>query len=195
MPTVIREGRVAYTFDDRWVAVAWDGPDGPYRAEGGIEKLKGTVDGRSESTKAVDIIARQGTAPLCLIEVKDLSRDDQAIVSLQERALEIALKVRDTLAALQGVGQRDDPRGMAEGLGLGAGAVRVRVVALVHMDQRVAQHLQQHARAYRQTLQHALRKRLQWLTRRPEEVVVFDPLSATQTPSCLEGMGATAIVR
>lgn len=190
MTTVLKEGRIEFTFDPCWVALHWDVAGGPYRDEG-IEKLGGTLDGRSESTKSVDFVARRKgipprEAPLLLIEVKDISREED-LKPLNERALEIALKVRDTIAGIQGVVQRNHPKGVAASLGMGQWFMRVKVVAWVPTNK--TQRLQQ---TYPHTLWVALRKRLQWLTRDPADVVVYDPL-LDPPPDTLQGVSARAL--
>src|SRR5437879_646516 len=115
--------RLQFNFGACWrAALKWDDSDSPYR--NGIEKLKGTLDGREESTKAVDVVAVH-EARLCLVEVKDFRpRVGEAGIEPNAAAfagrwqtlpLEIALKVRDTLAGLIGVVSYDTPSELASG--------------------------------------------------------------------------------
>ena len=69
MPTVLDVERLRFTFKDDWLRVEkWD--ESPtYRT--GIEKVKGELDGRRESTKAMDLVGLHRTEGLFLIEAKD----------------------------------------------------------------------------------------------------------------------------
>ncbi|MGC4066737.1 MAG: hypothetical protein QM784_19300 [Polyangiaceae bacterium] len=68
MSTQLNIERLTFTFGDTWTfATKWD-DEWAYRS--GISKLHGVLDGSSESTKAVDLVAVQN-GTLVLAEAKD----------------------------------------------------------------------------------------------------------------------------
>jgi hypothetical protein len=108
--TIIEE-KISFCFDDRWQIEKWD--SAPLYRDG-IDKLSGELtdhDGskRREGTKAVDFVGLLDNEELYLIEVKDFRghRIENQKRQEGELALEIGLKVRDTLAGLTaGVARR-----------------------------------------------------------------------------------------
>lgn len=87
----IEEGKLAFEFDDaRWLALRWDSPNPAYR--NGISKVN--------QCKAVDLIGLHAQKGLFFIEVKDYryyNREKDTPIPL-----ELAWKVRDTIAGLVG---------------------------------------------------------------------------------------------
>jgi hypothetical protein len=109
MPTKLDVEKLSFTFGKSWFVIKWDDHDG-YRK--GIGKIHGMLDGKSESTKAADLVGIYDKQ-LFIIEVKDFRvvHDEQHGTQpnainfkgrWKELPLEIALKVRDTLAGLVG---------------------------------------------------------------------------------------------
>jgi hypothetical protein len=102
--TELRVDGVMLRFDDSWLVAKWDDSRW-YRA--GIERLTGSLDGRPEGTKAMDVVGLQGEIPY-LFEVKDFrgfSIQNKAR-HVSELPLEIGLKARDTIAGIVGVVSR-----------------------------------------------------------------------------------------
>ena len=98
--------KIAFTFDDDWTVVEkWD-DSRVFR--NGIMKLNGDVwdvdrqTSQRVGTKAVDILGVRGS-DLYFIEVKDFrGHPETKAQDVRARAVEIACKVRDTLAGVVG---------------------------------------------------------------------------------------------
>jgi hypothetical protein len=175
---------IQFDFEDSWLVAKWD--DSPWYRDG-IQRLQGEVDGRSEGTKAVDLLGLREEIPY-LIEVKDFRgfAIENKQRQLGELPLEIGLKARDTVAGIAGLvalGERDDlPMRWLR-------AVRestrpVHVVAWVAEDLARPGELAHKRAAREQVRRSALQQRLAWLTRR---VSVTNPLVSSTIP------GVTAI--
>jgi hypothetical protein len=201
VPTVIDEERIRLTFRDPWNAIKWDAkdtepPPRPYRD--GIERLKGELDGRTESTKAVDVVAVSPAGRLCLIEIKDfrtghgVGGGPRAVAfggRWKDLPIEVALKVRDTLAGLCGVVQRDDPASVAGWVGPALGTP-VLVVAFIAQDAvRSSEPASKRAARDSQMLK-SLRQKLAWLTTSYRDVLVLDPIAAVSFPRELGALTA-----
>jgi hypothetical protein len=112
---VIDVEKLRFEFDDQWTAVEkWDDAAA---FKDGIRKLNGEVWNNDRKTfesvgaKAVDIVGVLGR-DLYVIEVKDFrGHPETTKQQVQGRSLEIACKVRDTVAGLVG------PTGQAGCLG------------------------------------------------------------------------------
>jgi hypothetical protein len=100
--------RQQFVFGETWSAVIKYDDHHSYRR--GPEKLKGVIDGVPQSTRAVDVVAQDRQGRLLLLEAKDFRGhriENQKRLSSGELALETALKVRDTIAALVGAVQNN----------------------------------------------------------------------------------------
>ncbi|MBI4705465.1 MAG: hypothetical protein HY744_30590 [Deltaproteobacteria bacterium] len=126
--------RLRLTLGDRWtVAVKWD--DCPAYREG-IGKLQGELEGRSVSTRAVDIVAFAGKE-LVLLEAKDFRpvrrRGAPPVPNAvayggrwKELPLEVALKARDTVAGLWGLAATGSSDGLVRSAAAARAAGRLR---------------------------------------------------------------------
>lgn len=111
MPKALDVEKQRFNFGDPWtVAFKYDDED-YYRRKGGIQGLNGHVDGEKESTKAMDVVALRETFGLLLLEAKDFRghriKNKPRIVN-GEVILEVALKVRDTIAGLVGAARSEE---------------------------------------------------------------------------------------
>lgn len=101
MPTTIKERSLTFVFGDTWHVVKYD--DDPVYLEG-LQRLKGTIDGKQHDTVAIDILALRGDL-FAIVEVKDFrghaSKTRGRLIS-GELAKEVAFKVRDSLAGIVG---------------------------------------------------------------------------------------------
>jgi hypothetical protein len=100
--THIDEGRLRFTFDDNWSVERYDG-DGDV-TDGGHSFYRNQVS-RLPDTKAVDFIGILELEGGYLIEVKDFRGyriPNKRRLKSDELALEVAHKVRDTVAGLVG---------------------------------------------------------------------------------------------
>jgi hypothetical protein len=177
---------IDFEFDDRWLVTKWD--ESPWYRDK-IERLKGEVDGKSESTKAVDVVGLHDETPY-LIEVKDFRgfAIENKQRQLGELPLEIGLKARDTIAGIAGLVALGETaelpvrwlRAVREG------PRPVHVIAWVAEDLARPGELA-HKRASREHERlSVLKQRLAWLTRR---VWVTNPLVSSTIP----GVTATSI--
>ena len=194
MNTVILEGRIELTFDEGWSALKWDATPPadppPYRYREGIGKLQGDVDGRTESTKAVDVIASPRDPSLLLMEIKDFRTDrgpgggPRALAfgaRWRELPLEVALKVRDSLAGVAGVLFRAPETSVATWMRPARDA-GVYVFAVVAQDPHRPEEPTSVRKARDHQLYQDLRRRLAWLTREGARVRVVDPFATTLPP-------------
>ena len=170
--------RLAFSFGKSWrIAEKWDDSTA-YRD--GIQRVQGKLDGSDEGTKAVDIIAVDDNR-LVLVEVKDFRPRRSSGTSPAPSALayggrwksvplEIALKVRDTLAALVGVALgTDEPLASAIRDRL---TTRVRILACLVQERRPAEPDSKRKIREKQ-MRDSMRQKLAWLGL---DVHVFDPL-------------------
>ena len=198
----IEEGRLTLRFAVGWNAIKWDadaskGDAPPYLYREGIEKLNGELDGRAESTKAVDVVASPPEPLLVLIEIKDFrststgegARFLAAGGRWRELPLEIALKVRDTLAGVYGtvhLGTASQIAWLRAALHAGA-----RIVALVPQDADRPREPRAKRVARDDEMLRSLRRRLAWLTRDPHHIAVIDRLDGS-FPHWLDGLSITS---
>jgi len=68
--TELKIDGIQLTFDDSWLVTKWDDSQG-YRA--GIEGLQGELQGKTEGTKAVNVVGIREEIPY-LFEVKERMR-------------------------------------------------------------------------------------------------------------------------
>lgn len=103
MPTTLDVEKQRFEFGDSWkIAFKYD-DTAFYRKD--ATKLQGQVDGKPVSTRAVDILAFHEPNGLLLLEAKDFRGHriaNKPRLKDGEVALEVAVKVRDTVAALVG---------------------------------------------------------------------------------------------
>jgi len=201
--TNLDEQHVRLTFSNAWSAVKWDAPASdppPHPYRDGIEHLKGELDGASESTKAVDVVAVSPAGCLYLIELKDF-RTDYAAGGVpralafgtrwKDLPLEVALKVRDTLAGVCGVLQRDSPATIAEWIKPALGKP-VRVVALIAQTKRASETAAKRTIRNDELLKN-LRRKLAWLTENRRHVLMLDPGASQSFPTDLDGLSAASL--
>lgn len=149
------EGALRFLFGDSWLVEQYDRhPD--YR--GRIEKL--------DKTKAVDFVGRlSGDLPagVYLIEVKDY-RPEPTAYKHSELALDVALKVRDTLAGILGAFRTSSSpetwRPFVEGLAQSEPPVRI----VVWLEQPTHGRTTARTKNEAQVLAAELKKRCKWLT-------------------------------
>ncbi|MBE2282180.1 MAG: hypothetical protein IAE77_01815 [Prosthecobacter sp.] len=110
MPLTLDVEKQSFEFDASWSsAFKYDDTTfytgGPQRLQGALTKQSGgTTVSRPQGTKAVDVVGLRDTGGLLLLEAKDF-RGHQAANAHRmsgEVCLEVALKVRDTIAGIVG---------------------------------------------------------------------------------------------
>ena len=165
---------------DTWQVLKWD--DDPL-FRGRIHRLNGPLteegQGIPSGTKAVDLVALHRALGLHFIEIKDFRGHAAENKHRHERELplEIALKVRDTIAGLIGANRdaKTDGRVMPFAAALVDRRIPLRVIAWIAEDTAPAHPRQRRWRGARdQTRLTALQSKLAWLTR---SVWVDDPLA------------------
>jgi hypothetical protein len=167
MPTTLDVEKQRFVFGDSWtVAFKYDDCDF-YRK--GPERLKGELLERSEangvavekvvpqSTRAVDVMAYCGEAGLLLMEAKDFRGyriANKHRFKDSEVALEVALKARDTIAALVGALRQPESNFPADALrNTLEKNERVKLVLWLEDDALVdVKRAQQHLNTLNQTL-------------------------------------------
>jgi len=184
----ITEGALRLIGADGWQLLKWD--ESTYFRQG-IGKLCGELEGRAEGTKAVDVVALFAERQLYLIELKDFRghRIENKERQIRELPLEIALKVRDTLAGLVGqvaLGVEVLDASGAELRALLPVQVPVRVIACVAEDP--ARDARKSRVIASERLQR-LKQRLSWLT---HKVWLTGPEGVT---SVAEGLRAEHVGR
>lgn len=102
MPTLLDIENQRFEFDDRWVT-AFKYDDTAFYRKKAIQ-LQGEIGGIPHSTKAVDVVGLHDQIGLLLLEAKDFRGHRIANKPRLngEVAVEVAVKVRDTIAALVG---------------------------------------------------------------------------------------------
>jgi len=158
-------------------------------------RTDGSPGTRDESTKAMDVVAARPSSPLLLIEIKDFrsTGDGKRSVAFngrwKELPLEIALKVRDTLAGVYGVihiGTATDAAWLRAALCDG-----VRIVALIPQDAKRAGETDGKRKIRDAEMLKNLQRRLAWLTRLEHQISVIDDLRTT-LPPWLRGLTITS---
>lgn len=106
MPTPLDVENQRFEFGDQWSAAFKYDDTTFYRKE--AIRLQGDVDGVSQSTKAVDVVGLHEQSGLLLLEAKDFRGHRIANKPRIEGevAVEVAVKVRDTIAALVGASRK-----------------------------------------------------------------------------------------
>jgi hypothetical protein len=147
----------------------------------GIGTLQGDLDGRAESTKAVDFVAVHDR-DIWLFEIKDFrNRPIEHKVRSNELPLEVALKVRDTVAGIVGRHRSHATESwIAPAVArLLDHATSLTVIALI-ASPGPWRSLPEHKRkAIEDVVMKKTRQRLAWLTR---EVYVLDPSDSGRIP-------------
>jgi hypothetical protein len=106
MPIPLKVENQLFEFGDEWsIAFKYDDSDFHQKE---AAKLQGMIDGTPHSTKAVDVVGLHNVSGLLLLEAKDFRghriANKQRIN--QEVSIEVAVKARDTLAALVGAARK-----------------------------------------------------------------------------------------
>jgi hypothetical protein len=106
MPTPLDVENQRFEFGDQWSAAFKYDDTTFYRKE--AIRLQGDVDGVPQSTKAVDVVGLHDPSGLLLLEAKDFRGHRIANKPRIEGevAVEVAVKVRDTIAALIGASRK-----------------------------------------------------------------------------------------
>lgn len=170
----ITEGKLSFTFDDDWTTVKYDDHRDFTK---GIHKLNGKIEGSDHSgkndagknateasvgTKAVDILGVfQNT--LYLIEIKDFREhriENKKRIKNGALALEVAVKVRDTIAGMVGASRQGSDLETWKGFvkPLLNTSHPIQVILFLEEDPD--------APDTTRTLTDELKRRLQWLTPR-----------------------------
>ena len=106
MPTHLDVENQRFEFGDQW-SVSFKYDDTTFYRKEAI-RLQAEIDGVPQSTKAVDVVGLHDTSGLLLLEAKDF-RGNRIANKLRldgEIAAEVAVKVRDTIAALVGASRK-----------------------------------------------------------------------------------------
>jgi len=107
MPTSLDVEKQRFAFGETWqLAFKYDAT-AFYRE--GPERLKGELEGASQATRAMDVVALHPASGLLLLEAKDFRGhriENKARITDGEVAVEVALKVRDTVAGLLGAARK-----------------------------------------------------------------------------------------
>lgn len=165
---------IRFTFDHSWSVAKWD--DSAWFKDG-LYKLNGSLAGRNEGTKALDIVGVHRGVPV-LIEVKDFRgfAIESKARQVSELPLEIGLKARDTIAGLLGLLSSNKGRGDLPEAWVRAAQKperQVRLLALLAEDDSRPGETQGKRDVRASERLHNLKKRLSWLTPR---VLVQDPI-------------------
>ena len=111
MPTALAIEKQRFTFGDKWT-IAFKYDDTKFYREG-PERLKGDLEGATRATRAVDVVDVVGlhaAAGLLLLEAKDFRGhriENKTRIKHREIVVEVALKVRDTVAGLIGAARQN----------------------------------------------------------------------------------------
>jgi hypothetical protein len=106
MPTPLEVENQLFEFGDEW-SIAFKYDDTNFHQKEAT-KLQGTIDGVPHSTKAVDVVALHKVWGLLLLEAKDFRGHRIANKPRVEGevSVELAMKARDTVAALVGAARK-----------------------------------------------------------------------------------------
>jgi hypothetical protein len=108
MPRALEVEKQRFEFGDSWtVAFKYDDTDFHQKE---ATKLQGLIDGVPHSTKAVDVVGIHEASGLLLLEAKDFRGHRIANKPRIEGevSVEVAVKVRDTVAALVGAARKPE---------------------------------------------------------------------------------------
>lgn len=153
------EGHLAFTFGPHWneTALKFDAPKGVYK------KISNQIEG----TKGIDFLGICGQH-LIFIEVKDF-RDyriqNKKRITDGELALEIAQKVRDSIACIVGGGRTSDEEQWSQFAKLLIDKQKqLRVILWLEDDTPSSPQSQRKSLVAQSVLRHDLERRLNWLT-------------------------------
>ncbi len=107
MPTPLDVEKQRFEFGESWT-VAFKYDDTKFYREG-MERLKGDIEGVTQSTRAMDVVALHDSAGLLLLEAKDFRGHriaNKPHLKEGEVAVEVALKARDTIAGVLGAARK-----------------------------------------------------------------------------------------
>jgi len=107
MPTSLTIEKQRFTFGDHWKIVFKYDDTKFYRV--GPERLKGELEGQIHATRAVDLVGVHTEYGLLLLEAKDFRGhriENKTRIKHGEIVVEVALKVRDTVAGLIGAARQ-----------------------------------------------------------------------------------------
>lgn len=162
MPTPLDVEKQRFNFGDAWtIAFKYDDSNF-YRNR--ASKLQGDVDGIPVSAKAVDVVAMHHANGLLLLEAKDFRGHripNKCRINNKEVAVEVAAKVRDTVAALIGAARTDIVDFESQDLAIALGRGKTVSVALWIEDDSFRNI--SHAKAMLATLNSKLKEQLAWL--------------------------------
>jgi hypothetical protein len=151
-----------FEFSDAWT-LAFKYDDSRFYREG-PERLKGDVDGVSQSTRAVDVVAIHRKMGILLLEAKDFRGHriaNKKRLTSGEIVVEVALKVRDTIAGLVGADRKSVNEFDAVALSKALGPAKdVTVVLWIEDYDQVTP---ERAKQQMDTLNQSLKKKLAWL--------------------------------
>lgn len=106
MPTPLKVEKQLFEFGDQWfITFKYDDTDFHQKE---ATKLQGVIDGVPHSTKAVDVVGLHNVSGLLLLEAKDFRGHRIANKPRIEGevSVEVAVKARDTIAALLGAARK-----------------------------------------------------------------------------------------
>ena len=107
MPTPLDVENQRFEFGERWT-IAFKYDDTNFHQKEAA-KLQGVIDDEPHSTKAVDVVGLHKVAGLLLLEAKDFRGHriaNQLRIKDREISVEVAVKARDTVAALVGAARK-----------------------------------------------------------------------------------------
>ncbi len=162
----IKEDKIQFDFGESWSVMKYDG-HADYR--NGIQKLQSLNNEENRGTKAVDILGIIGDE-LYFIEIKDFRdyRIENKPRIGKDLAIEMALKVRDTVAGISGAcrvsSTTEDWRLFAEGL---IGKRMIRMVLWMEEDSHYPSAVERNRHKARQSvLLEELKKQCKWITKK-----------------------------
>ena len=164
MPTVLDVEKQQFEFGDSWtVAFKYDDSN-YYRRKRGPQALQGVIEGKSQSTRAMDVVAFHSEAGLLLLEAKDFRGhriENQDRITTGELVLEVALKARDTVAGLVGAARCGETE--FNSTALYQALKKAKSVSVVLWVEDDLQRDERRARQQLSTLSGLLKERLSWL--------------------------------
>ena len=143
----------------------------------GIQRVNGTLDGRTEGTKAVDFVGVRA-GDVWLFEVKDFrNRTPDWEKRFREIPLEISLKVRDTIAGILGSHHRNAAAAWAhDAVEKLATLTPMTIVVIIARPAHWRREPTAQLKMQNNVLMKEIKRMLAWLTRR---VYVIDPMSTS----------------
>lgn len=158
MTTVITEGDFSFEFDDTWIPVRYD------QHRDYVKKI-----GTLPQTKAVDIIAvrRSSGRPLFFIEITDLRGwrvANKDHLASGELAIEVAQKVRDTVAGLVGAWRNSSDLESWRQSGDALFDRNRRIQVVLFLEQDLPQTPRERRFSQQDVLTQQIKGRLRWLT-------------------------------